>query len=316
MNWTVTLLVDIVSKNGNLLLNVVLRPDGTLDPEAEAILHQLADWTAVNGEAIYGSRPWLVSGEGPVRMKGGAFNEKFNFTARDIRFTTKGKTLYATTLGWPAENQILIRSLAKTEDPSQNKIKQVELLGHKRELKFTQTKDGLIVTLPAGATNGLTCTLRIIGSDLKPAPLPESANATALILPDVKGALTFGADEAELHGQKIKAETKAAKSNIGFWNNAGEWASWRARISNPGKYKITTTLAVAKSKAEFQVEVGGEKISATVPTTSGWDQFATTEIGKVTIKQAGDFTLKVLAKDAASWKPINLSSIRLDPVAQ
>ena len=316
VNWTVTLLVDIVSKNGNLLLNVVLRPDGTLDPEAEAMLHQLADWTAVNGEAIYGSRPWLVSGEGPVRMKGGAFNEKFNFTARDIRFTTKGKTLYATTLGWPAENQILIRSLAKTEDPSQNKIKQVELLGHKRELKFTQTKDGLIVTLPAGATNGLTCTLRIIGSDLKPAPLPESANATALILPDVKGSLTFGADEAELHGQRIKVETKSGKSNIGFWDNANEWASWRARISNPGKYKITTTLAVAKSKAEFLVEVGGEKISATVPTTSGWDQYATTEIGTVTIKQGGDFTLKVLAKDAASWKPINLSSIRLDPVAQ
>ena len=316
VNWTVTLLVDIVSNNGNLLLNVVLRPDGTLDPEAEAMLHQLAEWTAVNGEAIYGSRPWLVSGEGPVRMKGGAFNEKFNFTARDIRFTTKGKTLYATTLGWPAENQILIRSLARTEDASQNQIKRVELLGHKGELKFNRTQDGLIVTLPASATNGLTCTLRITGSDLKPAPLPESANAAVLILPDIKGSLTFGADEAELHGQKIKVETKGGKSNIGFWNNANEWASWHARISKPGKYKITTTLAVANSKAEFLVEVGGEKISATVPTTSGWDKYATTEIGTVTIKQAGDFTLKVLAKDAASWKPINLSSVRLEPVAQ
>ena len=75
LSWTVHMLVDIVSKNGNLLLNVVLRPDGTLDPEVETMLHQLADWTAVNGEAIYGTRPWLVYGEGAVQARGGAFGK-------------------------------------------------------------------------------------------------------------------------------------------------------------------------------------------------------------------------------------------------
>jgi alpha-L-fucosidase len=171
IEWTVTLLVDIVSKNGNLLLNVVLRPDGTLDPEAETMLHRLADWTAVNGEAIYGSRPWLVFGEGNVKPKGGSFNEKFNFSSQDIRFTTKGETLYAIALGWPAENKLTIRSLARTDQADQNQIKRVELLGHKGKLAFTQTKDGLTVELPADAQPGLTCALRIHGKNLKPVPL-------------------------------------------------------------------------------------------------------------------------------------------------
>jgi alpha-L-fucosidase len=108
LSWTVHMLVDIVSKNGNLLLNVVLRPDGSLDPEVETMLHQLADWTAVNGEAIYGTRPWLVFGEGPTQVKGGAFKEDFTYTAQDIRFTTKGKTLYAIALGWPDDGKFVI----------------------------------------------------------------------------------------------------------------------------------------------------------------------------------------------------------------
>ena len=77
LSWTIHMLVDITSKNGSLLLNVVLRPDGTLDPEVETMLQQLADWTAVNGEAIHGTRPWLVFGEGPTKVKGGAFKEDF-----------------------------------------------------------------------------------------------------------------------------------------------------------------------------------------------------------------------------------------------
>jgi alpha-L-fucosidase len=172
INWTVTLLVDIVSKNGNLLLNVVLRPDGSLDPEAETMLHRLADWTSVNGEAIYGSRPWLIYGEGAVKPKGGSFSEKFNFSAKDIRFTTKGATLYAIALGWPAENKIVIRSLAQTDDSTQNKIEKIEMLGHDGGLKFSQSKDGLAVEIPADAKPDLTCALRITGSNLKPAPLP------------------------------------------------------------------------------------------------------------------------------------------------
>jgi len=172
LSWTVHMLVDIVSKNGNLLLNVVMKPDGTLDPEVEMMLHQLADWTAVNGEAIYGTRPWLVYGEGAVQARGGAMRENMTYTAKDIRFTTKGKTLYAIALGWPDDGKMVIKSLAKTADPKQNKISKVELLGYKGKLKVDQTADGLVVELPGEKLSDITCSLRITGSNLKPASLP------------------------------------------------------------------------------------------------------------------------------------------------
>jgi len=182
LSWTVHMLVDIVSKNGNLLLNVVLRPDGSLDPEVETMLHQLADWTAINGEAIYGTRPWLVYGEGPTQAKGGAFKENFQYTARDIRFTTKGKTLYAIALGWPDDGKLTIKSLARTSDAGMNKIKRVELLGHKGKLQFEQTTEGLVVTLPAAKLSDLTCSLKITGSSLKPVTPPMTTLATASLL--------------------------------------------------------------------------------------------------------------------------------------
>ena len=162
------MLVDITSKNGNLLLNVVLRPDGTLDPEVETMLQQLADWTAINGEAIYGTRPWTLYGEGAVKAKGGSFKENFQYSAKDIRFTTKGKTLYAIALGWPDDGKFVIRALASTNDATVNQIKRVDLLGHHGKLKFTQTADGLTVELPGEKLSDLTCSLRITGTNLQP----------------------------------------------------------------------------------------------------------------------------------------------------
>ena len=169
VRWTIHMLVDIVSKNGNLLLNVVQRPDGSLDPEVEQMLEELAAWTTVNGEAIYGTRPWRRYGEGPVQVKGGHFKEDFAYTAKDIRFTTKGATLYAIALGWPEDGRLLIRSLARSAGEPANRIQRVELLGHKGKLPFSQTADGLFVTLPAQPAVNYTCTLRITGEDLKPA---------------------------------------------------------------------------------------------------------------------------------------------------
>jgi alpha-L-fucosidase len=310
LSWTVHMLVDITSKNGNLLLNVVLRPDGSLDPEVETMLHQLADWTAVNGEAIYGSRPWLVFGEGEVKAKGGAFKENFTYSAKDIRFTTKGRTLYAIAMGWPGENKMLIRSLAAIDDATQNKIARVELLGRDGELKFSQTTNGLVVELPGEKLSDLTCALRITGSNLKPAPLPA---LLVLITPDSKGSLTFGAEDVTLHGSNLKLEEQGGKTNIGYWDKSDEWVSWNARVDKPGAYLVSATIASANGDAEFVVEAADETISAKVGQTAGWDKFSTTDLGTVQIKQAGDFTVSVRAKDAASWKAINLNSLCFMP---
>jgi len=170
ISWTVHMLVDITSKNGNLLLNVVLRPDGSLDPEVETMLHQLADWNAVNGEAIFGTRPWQVYGEGAVKAKGGAFKENFQYSAKDIRFTTKGKYLYAIAMGWPEDGKFTIKNLGRTSDATVNHINTVKLLGHSGSLNFTQSADGLVVELPAkppGDVSDLTCSLRITGDNLR-----------------------------------------------------------------------------------------------------------------------------------------------------
>jgi alpha-L-fucosidase len=168
LSWVVQSLVDAVSKNGNLLLNVIQRPDGTLDPEVHQLLEQMARWTAVNGEAIYGSRPWLIYGEGPARAAGKMFKEDFSYGSQDIRFTTQGKTLYAIALGWPDDGKLEIHSLAKSADGQSNRIQNVELLGHNGRLKFAQTATSLTVFLPAARPTEVTCSLKITGDNLQP----------------------------------------------------------------------------------------------------------------------------------------------------
>ena len=140
--------MDIVSKNGCLLLNVGPRADGTIPEKAKPILLGIGDWLRVNGEAIYSTRPWTVFGEGPTRMKKrGGFTEDQEkaFTAQDIRFTTKGDVLYAIALAWPESGQVVVRSLPK----SAGSVFDVRLLGHHQVLEWSQTDAGLIVKLPA-----------------------------------------------------------------------------------------------------------------------------------------------------------------------
>ena len=175
VSWVIHMLVDNVSKNGNLLLNVVQRPDGSLDPEVEDMLEQLARWNAVHGEAIFGTRPWLIYGESKVKVKGGGFAEDFKYNAREIRFTLrpgsgpdgKGPVLYAIALGWPADNKLVVKSLA---EPS-GKITDVSLLGYNGKLDWKQTAEGLVVTLPEVKVSEYTCALKIAGADLKPSPV-------------------------------------------------------------------------------------------------------------------------------------------------
>ena len=139
------MLVDIVSKNGNLLLNIPQRPDGSIDDECEYLLRRMAAWMQANGEGIFGSRPAEVSGEGPTSAQAGAFNEAaVAWSTADIRFTRKGRNLYAYQMRWPEDGQTLIRSLAAGQGP---RVSGVRLLGH-GDVAFEQTAEGLQISLP------------------------------------------------------------------------------------------------------------------------------------------------------------------------
>ena len=141
-------LADIVSKNGNLLLSIPLKSDGTLDEREEKILADLGAWMKLNGEAIYGTRPWETFGEGPGGMVGGHFNERQQrFTAQDIRFTTKGQALYAICLGWP-EKSARITALPAGKKLWLGEIGEVRMLGIAAPLKWSQDGTGLTVAMP------------------------------------------------------------------------------------------------------------------------------------------------------------------------
>lgn len=314
VSWTIHMLVDIVSKNGNLLLNVVQRPDGSLDPEVEQALQQLAGWIAVHGEAIYGSRPWLVYGEGPVRAKGGNFKEDFSYTSKDIRFTTKGATLYATALGWPADGQLLIRTLAAPaagSGPAQ-KISRISLLGSRAKLTWSQTSTGLVVQLPPQRVSDYSCTLKITGTNLGPAPVTED---TPAVQADRNGDYLLSADLAQLHGEQIKQEAQGGQPNIGFWDNADEWVSWTAQIARPGKFSASASLSTVHPGAVLVFEIGQQSITAQVPQTASWSEFQVVDLGEVRLDAAGSWPVKARAKDAAGWKSVNLRWVKLVPAA-
>ena len=142
----VHLLIDVVSKNGNLLLNIGPKADGSIPPEARSILLALGQWLRANGEAIYASRPWTHFGEGPTKVATGSMQDTKTkpYTAQDFRFTTHAGVLYAIELGWPDDRKALIASL-----PASLPVRTVTLLDGHRKLAFNQDQQGLHLQLPA-----------------------------------------------------------------------------------------------------------------------------------------------------------------------
>jgi alpha-L-fucosidase len=174
-------LIDITSKNGTMLLNIGPQPDGVIPAKEQEMLRAIGRWLVVNGEAIYGTRPWKQFGEGPTQVVAGSFADvkRQPFTGEDFRFTTKGDTLYAIALAWPrpaepgARGRLVVKSLA-TSDDSAGKVSAVQLLGHDGKVDWHQTAKGLEVALPEVAPSDFAVTLRIEGQNLVSSPLVRS----------------------------------------------------------------------------------------------------------------------------------------------
>jgi alpha-L-fucosidase len=158
-------LVDIVSKNGNLLLNFGPKSDGTIPDEVRTTLLEMGAWLKVNGEAIYGTTPWKTFGEGPTKVVGGAFHDTDTkpYTAEDFRFTAKGSTVFAIGMACPADGKGAIHALGKSHEGASLPVASVELLGSTQKVEWRQTGDALEVTLPAGATCKYGYALKLTG---------------------------------------------------------------------------------------------------------------------------------------------------------
>lgn len=161
-------LIDVVSKNGNLMLNIPVRGDGTIDEKERAVVEEIASWMQINSESIYGTRPWKFFGEGPAIEAAAPLNAQgFNegkgkpFGAQDIRFVTKGKTLYATLLDWPTDRVATIKTL---KPDTSGKVEIVSLLGSSGNLVFEQTPSGLKVNLPEQVPGKSAFVLKIKGA--------------------------------------------------------------------------------------------------------------------------------------------------------
>ncbi|AXT60538.1 alpha-L-fucosidase [Aquimarina sp. AD10] len=145
-------LVDIVSKNGNLLLNVGPKSDGTIPQDQKDILLEIGTWLETNGDAIYNTKYWKTFGEGPTGVEKGHHSEKNNkeFTGQDIRFTHKDNKLYAILMAWPENNVVNIKSLSKNAEHAKSiTIKDIKLLGSEdAKLVWSQDDTALKVNLP------------------------------------------------------------------------------------------------------------------------------------------------------------------------
>ncbi len=172
----IDLLVDIVSRNGNLMLNFPLPASGMLDSDELTVLDGITKWMAVNSEGIYATRPWKIFGQGPQSQvtkndkevnSAQQFNEKNrkDLSFEDIRFTTKDNVLYTFFMGWPQGQHVVVRSLSITSEHKVGSIENVELLGYGK-VQFTRDEEGLKVTLPSSKPCEHAYTLKISGKDL------------------------------------------------------------------------------------------------------------------------------------------------------
>jgi alpha-L-fucosidase len=163
----VDMLVDIVSRNGNLLLNFPMPNNGALDPDELKVLEGITNWMAVNSEGIYATRPWKIAADGPATDAAGKLDAKFNernrkdLSAQDVRFTTKGdKTIFAFLMGWP-EGEAVVKLLGTHSPQNPPKIANVQLLGHEGKVEWKQQAEGLKVTLPGKKPSDYAVALKV-----------------------------------------------------------------------------------------------------------------------------------------------------------
>ena len=298
----IRLLMDVVSKNGNLLLSVPQKPDGSIDAEEEAILADMAAWMKVNAEAVFATRPFKVFGEGPTVIRD--FRKDWNYTAGDIRFTTKDDTLYASVLGRP-EGKVVIKTLGKGCSFVDGAIDSVRLLGYDGKLDWKEDDDGLVISLPSDAI------LSPIASVLKISGLRNLGYDGALY-PAADGLHTLSVASAERHGNQFSISGQ----HIAGWNSSSDWLSWKIKILRPGIYDVALFSSAMAGTSEVTVTANDATLTGKFPKTANWDEYQTTSLGQLTLRAAGVVTLTLKPASAVTWRALNLAKVILTPAAK
>jgi alpha-L-fucosidase len=306
-DWVIKTLVDVVSKNGNLLINVVQRPDGSLDPEAEQVLTDMAAWMKVNSESIYGTTPWITYGEGTTHARGGSFSEDFGFTEQDVRYAAKGDhRLYATFMGQLTPGEKVLKMVRKT---GQADVTKVRLLGGKLT-GWSFEPDGLHVVIPPGDYSSIATVLEIDGSKLRSIELPQPE--VFVNRPNENGAFDLKADQAEPIGASIHVETRDGQPNLGFWDDPHDGADWLIDVPTAADFRVSASVATPNPATAIRVSLDNESTDVQIATTGDWGAFKPFR-GGVLHLAAGRHHLKVHPANADAWHPINLRWIHLEP---
>jgi len=169
-------LCDVASKNGNLLLSVPVRGDGTIDEKEERIVEEIAGWMGRYGSAIHGTRPWRIHGEGPTRPNSGMFAEggpKSPYGAHDVRYVRKDTDVHALVLGWPDKGVARLTLWGKDNPVGRGEVARVTVPGSAAPLEFRRTSEALEVVLPPELRNSIGIALVLSGSGLTQGSLTE-----------------------------------------------------------------------------------------------------------------------------------------------
>ena len=171
----VRMLIDVVSKNGNLLLSIPVKGNGTIDEKERKVLADIKAWMDVNSESIYGTRPWKTFGEGPLAeavnpISAQGFNEGQAYSAQDVRYVQKDDAVYATIMAWPSAGNFTFKAFSMIEPSYSGEVDKVTLLGAGDMEFFQNHVDGLTVNIPANKPNDIAPVFRITFKNNQPTP--------------------------------------------------------------------------------------------------------------------------------------------------
>ena len=282
-------LVDIASKGGNYLLNVGPTAEGVIPAASVERLKGIGQWMKINGDSIYGTTASPFT-----RLAWGRCTKKTFIN---------GATLYLHVFEWPGDGKLLVGGL-------RNKVQQAYLMANMEKLNTDASAGGITIHLPKQAPDAIdsVVVLKVSGSLNVEKVLPRQ---------DGKGAVLLVAELADIHnpgyGQHAKLERKKGKQNIGHWVDARAWVEWPFVIHQKGAFSIKAEIALEADESGFEVIIDGVSMPSRVKSTGSFEKFATVRLGQTGLLQAGEHSVQI-KPTKEQWKPINLRSIRLEPI--